>query len=159
MPLKTISAHDALILLRFSFCAPKLLHTLRCTPCDGHPLSETHDELLREVVSAICNSYLGNHQWIQASRAVGEGGLGIRRVSSLVLSAFLASAASTSELQTIILMNCPSGVDNTDHEARVRWCSINNLPYPGVATSVPLDNGHGMLLASTATGPQFGMTL
>ena len=121
MPLKTISAHDAPILLRSSFSAPKLLHTLRCTPCDGHPLLETHDDLLREGVSAICNSYLGDHQWIQASLAVREGGLGIRCVSSLVLSAFLASAASTSELQTLILLNCPSGVDNTDHEARVRW--------------------------------------
>ena len=50
---------------------------------------------------------------------------------SLALSAFLTSAESTSELQTLILLNFPSGVDNMVHEARVRWCSINNLPCPG----------------------------
>ena len=155
--LKPISARDALILLRSSFSAPKLLHTLRCTPCEGHPLLTTHDHLLRESVSAICNSHLGDFQWIQASLPVREGGLGIRRVSSLALSAFFASATSTSELQTLILLNCPSGVDNRVHDARVRWSSINKIPCP--ATSDPLNIGHGILLASPATGTQFGTTL
>ena len=36
--LRLISAHDALILLRASFSAPKLLHTLRASPCSGHPV-------------------------------------------------------------------------------------------------------------------------
>ena len=36
--LTNISAHDALILLLSSFSAPKLLHNIRCTPCDGYPL-------------------------------------------------------------------------------------------------------------------------
>ena len=79
---------------------------------------------------AICNSHIGDLQWIQASLPVREGGLGIRCVSSLTLSAFLVSAASTSELQILILLNCPSGVDNTVHEAWVRWCSINNRSCP-----------------------------
>ena len=154
--LKPISARDALILLRSSFSAPKLIHTHRCTPCDGHPLLGTYDDH-REGVLTICNSHLGDLQSIHARLPVREGGLGIRRVSSLAISAFLASTASTSEFQTLILLNCPSGVDNTAHGARVRWCFINNLPCP--ATSAPLDNGHGMLLASPATGSQFGSTL
>jgi len=45
-------------------------------------------------------------QWIQASQSVTDGGLGIRRVYSLALPAFLASAASTSHLQEDIWSNC-----------------------------------------------------
>ena len=125
--LQTISAHDALFLLQCN----KPPTYLRCIPCDGHPLLGMHDDLLRDGVSAICNSHIGHLRWIQASLPVREGRLRIRRVSSLALSAFLASDASTSELQTIIVLNFPSGLDNTVHEARVRWCSINNLPCLG----------------------------
>src|ERR1700690_920449 len=32
-----ISAHDALVILRSSLSAPKLLHTLRSAPCDNNP--------------------------------------------------------------------------------------------------------------------------
>jgi len=38
--LSLLSAHDALILLKMSFSAPKMLHTLRCSPCVK--LSTTH---------------------------------------------------------------------------------------------------------------------
>ena len=59
------------------------------------------------------------------------------------LSGFLASAASTSELQTLILSKIGSvGVPSTTFHAPV--------------TSVQLENGHGMLLASAAIGIQFG---
>ena len=42
--LKLLSAHDALILLRSSFSAPKLLHTLRSSPCADHPCLITFDK-------------------------------------------------------------------------------------------------------------------
>ena len=86
--LKTISAHDAQIILLSSFSAPKLLHILRCTPCDGHPLLETRDDLLCVGFSAICNSHLGDFQWIQGRLPVRESWLGIRRVSSLSVLPF-----------------------------------------------------------------------
>jgi len=40
---------------------------------------------------------------LQASLPIKHGGLGIRQVRSLALPAFLASAASTSDLQSQIL--------------------------------------------------------
>ena len=43
--LKISFAHDALILLRYSFSAPKVLYTIRCTPCDGHRLLGTNVDL------------------------------------------------------------------------------------------------------------------
>ena len=45
-------------------------------------------------------------QWIQASLPIKEGGLGVKRVASLALPAFLASAASTTLHQDAILVKC-----------------------------------------------------
>ena len=109
--LKLIAAHDALILLRASFSAPKLMHTLRSSPCAGHPELEAFDRLLRGCVESITNSDLTEHQWIQATLPVRNGGLGVRRVTSLAPSAFLASAASTRDLQALILSKCQCPID------------------------------------------------
>ena len=79
--LKDLSAHDALILLRASFSAPKILHTLRSSFCVGNPALNQFDDLLRKGLCDITNSNLTDLQWIQASLPVKEGGLEIRRVS------------------------------------------------------------------------------
>jgi len=86
--LRAISSHDALVLLRSSFSAPKLLHTLRSSPCAGHPTLEKFDDTLRKCICDIANADLTDLQWIQASLPVRNGGLGIRRVASLAPSAF-----------------------------------------------------------------------
>ena len=86
--LKFISSHDALILLRSSFSAPKVMHYWRYVPCSGHPLIYEFDNLLREGISTITNSLLSDLQWLQASLAIREGGLGIRRVHRWLCSAF-----------------------------------------------------------------------
>jgi len=99
--LSSIALQDALILLRASFSAPKDLHMLRCSPS-----LEKFDALLKQAVQRITNSDLSDLQWIQASLPVRDGGLGARRVSSLALPAFLASAESTQSLQDDILTDC-----------------------------------------------------
>ena len=89
---------------RSLFSVPRLMHTLRCIPCAEHPSLTVFDNLLREGINSIINSLLSNIQWLQASLPIRDGGLGIRRATSLALSAFLASAASTSDLQHGILL-------------------------------------------------------
>ena len=50
--LRTIYSHDALIHPRFcDSISLRLLHTLQCTPCDGHPLLST--TTLSEGISTI----------------------------------------------------------------------------------------------------------
>ena len=88
--LKCIGSQDALILLRSSFSAPRVQHLLRCSPSVDHPALLEFDELLRSAVSLISNSVLSDDQWLQASLPIKDGGLGIRRVSSLATPAFLA---------------------------------------------------------------------
>jgi len=89
--LSLLSAHDALILLKMSFSAPKMLHTLRCSPCVNHPCLGAFDNLLRKGIYTTCNLSLTDIQWLQASLPVKDGGLGVRHVSSLA-SSFVRSS-------------------------------------------------------------------
>ena len=133
--LKLLSAHDALIFLRASFSAPKILHTLRSSPCAGHPILGQFDNLLRNGLCTITNSDLSDMQWIQASLPVADGGLGIRRVASLAPSAFLASAASTHDLQEHILARCGIRPDEAVSTVRTLWTTTSNLPCPTVPSA------------------------
>ena len=125
--LRLISAHDALLILKASFSAPKLQHTLRSSPCAGHPALDRFDQLLRQCIGTITNTDLSDTQWMQASLPVRNGGLGIRRVSSLAPSAFLASAASTRELQERILHDCQLSADSSVDRVLALWMASNNI--------------------------------
>src|SRR6218665_3058935 len=111
--LSIINSHDALILLRNGLSVPKLLHTLRPDLCVDHTSLARFDSLLRSGLSSIFNVELSDENWLQASLPVKDGGLGIRSAATLALSAFLASAASTSELQANLL---PSESADTSDE-------------------------------------------
>jgi hypothetical protein len=126
--LSSIAAHDALVLLKASFSAPKLMHTMRAAPCSGHVALQKFDELLRECVCAITNTDLTDVQWIQASLPVKNGGLGVRRVSSLAPSAFLASAAGTRGLQDMILSNCDASEDSAVNNVLDQWTIAHGMP-------------------------------
>ena len=101
--LSLLPAHDALTLLKYSFSAPKIIHTLRCTPCLGHETLHKFDDFLKTGLGNITNLSISDIQWVQASLPVNIGGLGIRRVASLALPAFLASAAVIHILQSLLL--------------------------------------------------------
>ena len=139
--LKLQFAHDALILLRASFGAPKILNTLRSSPCAGYPALEQFDNLLRNGLCTITNSVLSDMQWTQANLPVADGGLRIRRVASVAPSAFLASAASTHDLQEHILARSgthsddalsllfvPSGLQPPTFHAQIYLRPQNRLP-------------------------------
>ncbi len=101
-----------MVLLKNSLGGPKLQHVLRTAPCHDHPKLLEFDALLRSAVSKICNVSLSDAQWTQASLPVSSGGLGVRSVSTLASSAFLASAAGTLPLQTLILQK--TDIDEED---------------------------------------------
>ena len=79
----------------------------KCTPfAVTHAWDTGHsvfNNLLQEGITIITNSLLSDIQWLQASLPVRDEGLGIHLATSLALSAFLASATSTSDLQYRIL--------------------------------------------------------
>ena len=101
--LSLLSSHDALVILKSALSTPKLLYTLRTSPCSDHPELEHFDALLRSGLSSIVNISISDVNWIQSSLPVSDGGLGIRSAALLAPSAFLASAAGTKDLQSKIL--------------------------------------------------------
>ena len=101
--LALISAHDALVILRSCIGAANMTYMLRSSPCADHPCLPEIDSLLRRAACVIFNITLSDDQWLQASLPIGWGGLGIRSVTVLASSAYLASAAGTSALQSKIL--------------------------------------------------------
>ena len=60
--LKLIESHDALILPRSCFCAPKIQHILMCTPSHDNPCLRTFDGLLRTGLSTISNCDFSDSQ-------------------------------------------------------------------------------------------------
>ena len=101
---------------------------MRCAPCVDHPALAVFDNLLKLGICRITNSDLSDAQWLQASLPVRDGGLGVRRVSSLATSAFLASAASTLLLQGQILAGSSCDVDPIVAESSAVWSSLSSLP-------------------------------
>ena len=126
--LKLIESHDALVLLRSCFSAPKVQHFLRCSPCLNHPALSSFDRLLKLGISRITNCSLSDSQWLQASLPVNEGGLGVRQVAPLAMPAFLASAACSCQLQDLILSECSCNKDVflTDYENS--WLTSVGIP-------------------------------
>ena len=53
--IRSIYAHDALLIMKFSLNTPKILHLLRCSPCQGHPFLSKMDELFRSNICHIAN--------------------------------------------------------------------------------------------------------
>jgi hypothetical protein len=124
--LQLISAHDALVLLKTCLGGPKLQFILRASPCCDHPLLRQFDDLLHLALTKSCNIALNGDQWTQASLPVWSGGLGVRSVSMLASSAFLASAAGTLPLQTQILRNTQAAAEDTSSSLR-HWLFISGM--------------------------------
>ena len=129
--LHLLHAHDAFCLLKNAFTLPKMLYTLRTTPCFLSSQLQSFDDLQRSLLADIANIPLdaNDSAWAQAVLPVGSGGLGIQSASQLAPSAFLASAAGSSELTRQILppglqeARCPShGV------ALALWSSGHDAP-------------------------------
>ena len=131
--LQYLHAHDAILLLRRSFAIPKLLYTLRTSPCFLSPKLKVYDDLLKAITSKITNIQFQENDpaWTQATLPVKFGGLGIRSAVQLAPSAFLASAAGSSALVNQIfpsrLKNTPT---TTNEDALTFWAKGHNQPPP-----------------------------
>ena len=121
--LHLVTSHDASVIIKSSLSAPKVLHTLRSSPCTGNVYLRRFDSILRSALTNITNADLNKVNWIQASLPVTCGGLGIRSVELLAPSAFLASATATRELQALILPVGFAGRDTHVDATREAWFS------------------------------------
>jgi len=129
--LSLLHSHDALVLLKNSLSMPKLLYLLRTADCTDNPFLTTFDNTLKSGLSSILNVDLSDIQWLQACLPVRHGGLGIRSAAMLAPSAFLASGASTHDLQQSILPEpTRSRGDDFISIAETRWMSLSGNSTP-----------------------------
>ena len=130
-------SHDAILLLCHSFSIPKLLlYILQTAPCFQSPHLQAYDELLRTILSDICNISL-NHEstWLHASLPVRAGGIRIRRAAQLALSAFMASSAGSSDLVHQILPPHMVAPNPALQSALTAWHQGHAEPPPSIPTS------------------------
>ena len=80
-----------------------------------NPALDLFDGHLRSSLSRITNTSLSGTQWLQASLSIKHGGLEIRQLRSLALPAFFASAASSSDFQSQILLASACTADTQFH--------------------------------------------
>ena len=128
--LKLLHTHDALCLLRnMPSACPKFstFHTLLLTAS-----LSVLDDVQRLLLEDICNNYLDDSGWLQASLLIISGSLGIRSVALLVPSAYLASAAGSSlTTLTILPTRLASSPELPHHqEALHSWSSTHSAPPP-----------------------------
>ena len=136
--LQYLHAHDAILLLRHALAIPKLLYTLRTSPCFASPELVAYDNMLRAITSSVTNTHFGEQDssWTQASLPVKHGGLGIRSAVQLAPSAFLASAAASSNLVCQILPDRLAGtLDTAREEALAAWRQGSDVTPPSEPAS------------------------
>ncbi|CAK1587163.1 unnamed protein product [Parnassius mnemosyne] len=99
-----ISPHYALCILKFCLFVQKFTYVLRSCSFWNHPFLLTQvDNLIKISLESILNMQLNEQSWTQASLPIRYGGLGIRKVSSVSLPAFLSSVHSSANLISKIL--------------------------------------------------------
>ena len=101
--LTSLSAHDALFLLKNCFSLPKLLYSLRCAACYKSTILSEYDDVIRQTLKVILNVDLSDAIWKQATLPVSNGGLGVRLSVDLALPAFLSSVSGASKLTLQLL--------------------------------------------------------
>ena len=98
--------------------------------CHGNPILDSIDDITREGLSNILNLPFSDDNWRQANLPVKDGGLGVRSVASLASSAFLASAASTNDLQLSILVRTHIVEDQSKASVLEQWLDATKSVEP-----------------------------
>ena len=131
---------------------PKLLYTLSTSDCSDNTLLAQFDNTVRAALSVILSVDLSDDQWAQASLPVRNGGLGIRSAQMLAPSAFLASAASTLELQQSILPpSIQTLADKSTESVELSWAALSGASKPTGKQSCIQKAWDGLVSASQMT--------
>ncbi|XP_072937101.1 uncharacterized protein [Epargyreus clarus] len=128
-----INSHMALFIIRFCLFVPKFTYLLRSTPLwKFNELCLKLDDIIMKTLSSVLNCHMNERAWTQASLPVRHGGLGIRKISSVALPAFLSSVHKTQNLTSDILSKIFEEPQITFmDEAKDAWLQAGpNLKFP-----------------------------
>lgn len=127
LKLSKIHIHIAIHLIRYCLYVPTFTYLIRCSPFWKYQnLTSTLDLELKTTLETIFNITFENDSWDQATLPVSSGGLGIRKISSITLPAFIASVSASNTLIGKILnpsLGCDFEVLDKDEAINV-WKSI-----------------------------------
>ena len=101
--LAKLASHEAFFLLKSSFAVPRLQYLLRSSPAFKSSHLRLLNDTVKDATASILNIQLNDEIWTQASLPVRWGGVGVRDVQPLALSAFISSSHSTEPLIQSIL--------------------------------------------------------
>lgn len=135
--LNKINMHSAYAIMKHCLFVPKFTYILRGSHLWKHPILLLNlDSIILDTLTSVFNISFGELTWTQATLPIRFGGLGIRKISSIALPAFLASVHGAQILIGKIL--APSiGVLEAAHcaEAKNVWsltCPTTDFPVnPG----------------------------
>ena len=132
--LEFLPAHDALYLLQHVVTTPRLMYLLRTAPRMDRKELLDYDLQLRSSLSKALNIDLSDTRWNQALLPVRGGGLGVRGAAMLAPSAYLASAAGTTQLVSHLTQQCSFTVEDPYvSKALASWTSgVNQTSSPPV---------------------------
>lgn len=119
----------ALFIIRYCLFVPKMTYVLRCSIMwKFNTLLKLLDNTIAETLGSILNCSFTERSWDQATLPVRFGGLGIRKISSVALPAFLSSVNGTNALFGNIISPSLGDVEALGlTEARDAW----TLACPG----------------------------
>ena len=132
--LHVLDCHYAILLMKHTLVIPKILYILRTAPFFLSSTLAVFDRELQSLLSEVLNiNFVNDAVWTQATLQVKNGGIGLCSAVQLAPSAFLASAATCTNLITTILHSSSpahqlniTGVD----EALSEWKKDHNLSPP-----------------------------
>ena len=117
-----------LFLLKNVFSLPRLLSTLRTTPCHHHPeLLAEYDNVTRSATEELCNVHFEGNSWSRDKLPVRHFRLRLRTATDLALSVFLSSRAASNSLVNDILHQ-PTNTPEDNDEFRARLYINLGLP-------------------------------
>lgn len=131
--LSMISKHQAVFLLQKCLGIPKLIYFLRTTNTCALNHKEL-DDCFQDIICSILNLNLEGDLWSQASLPVANGGLGVRKVSELAKSCYLASINSNKALITQMLHHTHPDLDPVETpsyaQCFIDWTNLANQSQP-----------------------------
>ncbi|XP_072940630.1 uncharacterized protein [Epargyreus clarus] len=110
-----------------------VLWVVKCSPFFKYiNILNEIDSIIHKTLSTLFNCQISDRAWTQASLPIRYGGLGVRKISSVSLPAFLSSTHSTQDLVSKILskslMNCDVAYMSEAKSAWVMACPNTNFP-------------------------------
>jgi len=115
-------SHDSLYLIPHVVTTPRIMCTLRTSPCTDSNELLRYDETIKSTLPSTMNIKLTESGWRQAVLPVRWGGLGIRSTVQLSPSAYMASAAGAASMLLNILPQRLHGVlDQSMTPTNLAW--------------------------------------